>query len=216
MTTSVYKPEIVVVDDHEVVLDGLIRILSGIDAVGEIHAARDGEDALRIVATNKRIALVITDLEMPLMGGLTLLTKIRNSHPHVRVLVLTMHNSAALIREVLKLNADGYVVKSADRTELELAVRSILAGKRYVHHSVAEQLAAEASDRVGNDPLEVLTEREREVMALIAQGFSNKDIADKLFISVKTVDSHRTNLMQKLDIHNIAGLTRLAIQAKLI
>ena len=207
--------KVLVADDHRLVLDGFVRVLNEIDAVTEVLTACSGTDAFDLVLLHKDIDLVITDLEMPEMGGIELLRKLKAHAPEIKVLVLTMHNSAALIREVIKLDADGYVLKSADSAELALAIHSLVAGRKYFAQNVTLELATETRGEKRN-VLHQLTDREKQILALVAQGHSNKAIADRLFISVKTVDSHRTNLMQKLDIHNTAGLTRLAIQAGLV
>lgn len=209
--------KILIVDDHILVLEGFARVLGEMEIVAEVVAAHSGEEALETISSGKDIDLLITDIEMEGMSGIELLTRVKAGHPQVKVLVLTMHSNAGFIREVVRLNADGYVLKSADKAELELAIRSISTGKKHFEHSVMRELAADVtSNSASNKLLRTLTDREREILTLIAQGYSNKAIAEKLNVAVKTVDSHRTNLMQKLDIHNTAGLTRLAIQEKLI
>jgi DNA-binding NarL/FixJ family response regulator len=209
------KLEIVIADDHRLVLDGFVKVLLDIEIVGNIFTAASGGEAYNLVR-DKHIDMVITDLEMPGVGGIELLRKLKKDFPEIKVLVLTMHNNAALIREVIKLNADGYVLKSADKEELEQAILTIRAGKKYFEERVTLELVRTHDEMENDNVLKDLTEREKEILTLIAQGYSNKNIAEKLFIAAKTVDSHRTNLMQKLDIHNIAGLTRIAIKAKLI
>ena len=211
-----HKLETLIADDHRLVLEGFVRMLSEIECLGTIHTAGNGAEAYQFIKNNPSIDLLITDLEMPVLGGIALLKKVKTEFPRVKVLVLTMYNDAPLIKEVLKLDADGYVLKSADKADLELAVRSIQPGKKHFGQTLTLELAGQRETPTGKDPILLLTAREKEVLTLIAQGFSNKSIADKLFISVKTVDSHRTNVMQKLDIHNVAGLTRIAIHSKLI
>lgn len=213
------KPEqytILLVDDHQLVLDGLAKILSELDCIRQIVTVNSGPEALSHLLINT-ISLVISDIEMPGMGGIELLKKIKSSHPEVKVLILSMHNNSALTKEILGLQADGYILKTAHEKEMQFAVTDILKGKKYFSHDVTLALAnKEIEKKADNKILDQLTQREKEIVSLIAQGYSTKEIAGKLFVAVKTIDTHRTNLMNKLEIHNVAGLTRFAIQHNLI
>ncbi len=207
---------IVLADDHRLVLDGIVRILSGLGFVGGLTTVSSAEEALSHPAL-AAAQLLITDIEMKHMSGIELLRRAKQQYPSLKVLVLSMHNDPGLAREIIALNGDGYVLKTADEGELQLAVSSILSGRKYFTHDVTAGLVA-ATAATGDDAagLDSLTQREREVLRYVAQGHSNKEIAELLFVSAKTVDSHRTNLMNKLDIHNVAGLTRFAVRHKLI
>ncbi len=206
---------ILLADDHQLILDGLVRILSGVEGVAHIATVNSAPEALQ----HPQLAtadLLITDVEMPGMSGIELLRKVKELYPQKKVMVLTMHNDAALAKELIKLNADGYMLKSANEKEMQFAVASVLSGKKFFSHDVTLNLATAVASAPETAKLASLTQREKEILGLVAQGFSNKQIADKLFVSVKTIDTHRTNLMSKLDIHNAAGLTRFAIQHKLL
>ena len=204
------------VDDHQLILDGLVKILSDLDQVEELATANNGVEALERLQL-EMFDLVVSDIEMPRMNGIELLRKNKSDHPQQKVLMLTMYNNAGLAREIIKLEADGYVLKSANEQELRYAVSTILSGRKHFSQDITLELAGGSTMQSGpTGGLNQLTDREREILILVAQGFSNKEIAAKLFISAKTVDTHRTKLMQKLDIHNAAGLTRFAVSHKLI
>lgn len=210
------KITMVIADDHRLVLEGLVRLLADWPAIAAIHSASNGFEAYAL-SMKPEVDVLISDIEMPEMSGIELLRKVKQDRPELKVLMLSMHNNSGLIREVIQLQADGYMLKSADREELQSAITAILSGNRYFDQKVVLELARQPETAGEQHPsLKELTKREKEILKLIAQGYSNKSIADKLFISIKTVDSHRTHLMQKLDIHNTAGLTRFTIQAGLI
>ena len=207
---------ILLVDDHQLVLDGLTRILSAINGIDTVTAVNNSAEAITHPLL-KENTLLITDIEMPGINGIELLKKVKESHPSVKVLIVSMYNNAQLAKEIIRLKADGYILKSAGEKELEFAIQEIISGKKYFSYDVTLELAStEINPGNSKSVLNELTQREKEILGLIAQGFSNKQIAEKLFVAVKTIDSHRTNLMNKLDIHNVAGLTRFAIQNNLL
>jgi DNA-binding NarL/FixJ family response regulator len=208
---------IMMADDHQLILDGFVKILSGIKNIGNIVTVNSGLAAINHPALDE-MNLLITDIEMPEMNGIDLLKYMKTNYPNIKILMLTMHNNSDFTKEIVKLNADGYVLKSANERELTAAIEVIISGKKYFsQEAMMEAVNTEISFSTTDDSLlKELTKREKEILRLIAQGFSNKQIAEKLFIGFKTVDTHRTNLMNKLDIHNVAGITRFAIQEKLI
>lgn len=203
---------IMLADDHQLLLDGLARILIAMPVVNEIVTVTSGTEAFNHVFLQKA-DLLIADIEMPGMTGIELLKKVKQNYPGIKVMILSMHSNAGITKEIIRLNGDGYLLKSADEAEMQLAVNTVLNGKKYFAGEITIQLA---SNNTIAQPLSGLTQREVEVLVHIAKGLSNKQIAEALFLSVKTVDTHRTNLMNKLDIHNASGLTRFAMQHKLI
>lgn len=210
------KHTILLADDHQLILDALAKAAAELETVETVLTAVNGAEALHHPALPE-VSLLVTDIEMPVMGGIELLRRIKDQHPAMKVLMLTMHNDAALIREIIGLGADGYLLKSAPMTEMHLAIGMLLEGKKYFSQDVTLELAsAKPVIPAGHELLSSLTEREREILVLVAQGFSNKQIGERLFISTKTVDTHRTKIMSKLDIHNAAGLTRFAMQLGLV
>ncbi|MBI2960452.1 MAG: response regulator transcription factor [Betaproteobacteria bacterium] len=210
---------IVIVDDHTLLRAGLKALLEkdpGIEVVGE---ADNGRDAVRVVgqlAPN----LVLMDLTMPGMNGIEAVTEIKRRYPEVRVLVMTLHKAEDYIRASLQAGADGYILKDATQEEFRVAIRSVMLGKTYLSMDVSGKVVsgylgggkASASASV----YDTLTHREREVLKLVAEGKSNKYIAEYLSLSVKTVEKHRSNLMSKLDVHNASGLTAYAIERGLV
>jgi DNA-binding NarL/FixJ family response regulator len=213
------KHRILIVDDHTLLRAGLRALLTqdpGIEVVGE---ADNGRDAIRAVG-ELAPHLVLMDLTMPGMNGIEAITEIKRRYPEVRVLVLTLHKAEDYIHASLKAGADGYMLKDATQEEFCVAIRSVLQGKTYLSIDVSAKVVSGYLGR-GNssDATSVyhsLTHREREVLKLVAEGKSNKYVAEFLNLSVKTVEKHRSNLMAKLDLHNASGLTAYAMEKGLI
>jgi two-component system response regulator NreC len=203
---------ILVVDDDAILRAGLSLLLEreeGFECVGEAASA---EEALELMA-RLRPRLVIMDLEMPGMGGLEGVTALRARHPGVAVLVLSMHGTADWVRRAFEAGADGYVRKTAVPQELGQAIRSVAAGERYLHPALGASLVEPVPDRT---PVDLLTPRELEVLQLLAVGYSNREIADRLVISVRTVESHRARLMAKLEARTRSEVVRHAMVAGLL
>ena len=180
--------------------------------VGE---ASDGHEALRLVETLMP-DIVLADIAMPGLNGLTLAARIAADCPRVRVVILSMHHSDAYVAEALRAGASGYLLKDASQAELELAVRSVSTGGKYLSPTVSRQMVeaylTRSPETDARPASQRLTSRQREVLQAIAEGHGTKEIARKLDISVKTVETHRADIMQRLDIHDIAGLVRYAIR----
>jgi two-component system, NarL family, response regulator NreC len=202
---------ILLVDDHAVLRSGLRLLLEreeGLEPVGEAGTA---EEAVRSLP-RLRPDVVVIDIEMPGMGGLDGTALIRERAPEARVLVLSMHDQARDVRRAFDAGADGYLLKSAADEDLVRAIRAVAAGERYVHPSLGAVLAAPPRE----GPLGVLSLREREVLRLLALGHTNHEIADRLIVSVRTVESHRAHVMTKLRVTTRAGLVRAALDAGLL
>jgi len=205
---------VLIVDDHQIVTDGLSALL---DSVPHIHikgVAENGRLAIEMVR-NLKVDVVLMDVDMPVMNGIEATQAIKKQFPDVMVIILTMHDEKGMVQVLLEAGADGYLLKNSNRDEVVEAIDAVRRGEQHLSEEVHRVLLREDADpRKGM--LSELTDREIEILKLIAEGFSNKEIGDKLFISHRTVDTHRTNLMQKLDVHNIAGLVRLAIENGLV
>jgi two-component system, NarL family, response regulator NreC len=202
---------ILLVDDHAVLRSGLRLLLEreeGLEPVGEAGTA---EEAVRSLP-RLRPDVVVIDIEMPGMGGLDGTALIRERAPEARVLVLSMHDQARDVRRAFDAGADGYLLKSAADEDLVRAIRAVAAGERYVHPSLGAVLAAPPPE----GPLGALTLREREVLRLLALGHTNHEIAERLIVSVRTVESHRAHVMAKLRVTTRAGLVRAALDAGLL
>jgi DNA-binding NarL/FixJ family response regulator len=207
------RVRLVLVDDHAILREGLRALLaleSDLEVVGE---AENGDDGLRVVE-RLQPDVVITDLAMPHRTGIHVISKVRKVAPAARVLVLTVHNGEEYIKAALTAGADGYVLKDSSRADLLQGIRTVVKGQRYLCAPVSAKIV---SGYLGDgDPrlvasIQQLTDREREILTLIALGKSNKRIALQLNLSVKTIEKHRSNFMRKLELHNTAGVTMFAI-----
>ena len=208
------RTRVLVVDDHAIVRQGLRAILDtepDIEVVGE---AADGREAVRKTMA-LRPDVVIMDVSMPRMNGLEATARIAKEIPEVKIVALTMHSSEEYVYSLLKAGARGYLLKESVSSDLIEAIHAVKAGGTYLHPAISTKVVdgylkkPHAKSRQGM--MDVLTPREREILQLIAEGHTNKEIAGLLVLSVKTIENHRTRIMDKLEIHNVAGLTRYAI-----
>lgn len=213
------KYRLLIADDHALLRAGLRALLGrepDIEVVGE---ADNGREVVGI-AGSLNPDLVLMDITMPGTNGIEAIANLKRRYPAVRVLVLTIHNTHEYIQESLSAGANGYILKGASQDELCLAVRTVLQGKVYLSPDISECIVSGylggSKNAVPATAWNKLTQREREVLKLIAEGNSSKLIAEYLYLSVKTVDKHRSNLMNKLDIHNASRLTGFAIKQGLL
>jgi DNA-binding NarL/FixJ family response regulator len=213
------KVRIVIAEDHTILREGLRSLLSSHPSFEIVGEAEDGREAIRCVEKLKP-DLILTDLSMPRMNGMEAIKEIKRGSPATKVLVLTVHKAEEYILATFRAGADGYILKDSTHSELVMAVKKVLDGKRYISPEISEKVIEGYLE--GKKTLksrtswETLTQREREILKLIAEGYKNKEIADDLCISVKTVEKHRANLMEKLDLHNIQALTAFAIERGLV
>ena len=214
------KVRILIADDHELVRRGLRATLEerpGWEVVGE---AGDGEEAIKLSLT-LRPDLLVLDVNMPKQNGLEVARALQERAPKIRVLVLTVHDSAQIVREIMQAGAKGYLLKSEAGKDLPTAVETVMQDQPFLTPSVTnivlDTFLKSAPTPVATEtPAVPLSARESEVIKLLAQGHSNKDVARQLGISVKTVDTHRTNLMRKIGLHSITELVRYAIRNGLV
>lgn len=210
------KPRILIADDHELVRQGLRRVLAEKAAWDIVGEATDGRLAVDL-ARQQRPDVVVLDYAMPSLNGLEAARQIRAELPNTEVLILTMHESETLVRDVLAAGAKGYVLKSDAGRILVQAIEALLEHKPFFSPDVAELILSgylRSGER--EDAAQVLTPREREVVQLLAEGRGTKDVADLLGLSVKTVESHRANVMRKLGLQSLAELVRYAIRNNII
>jgi DNA-binding NarL/FixJ family response regulator len=215
------KIKIVLADDHELVRSGLMKLLETYKDLTVIGEAGDGVEAVEKTKTLNPDVLII-DLSMPKLSGVEATKIIRKECPNVAVLVLTMHQNEEYVYQIFKSGAGGYILKDAGKDELAAAIRAVARGEKYFSSRVSQIMvngflrktsARDESTSSGVEGLNVsLTKREKEVLSLIAEGLNNLEISEKLFISPRTVDTHRTNIMQKLNIHDAANLVKFAIE----
>lgn len=213
------KHSILIVEDHTILREGLRALLTPDPELEIIGETDNGRDAVRLAAT-MRPSMVLMDLSMPGINGIEAISELKRRQTQTKVLVLTVHKTEEYIREALKAGADGYALKDATHSELLMAIKSVLRGKTYLSPGVSEQVINGYLDRDrfvhGPTLWDTVTHREREILKLIAEGRTNKLIANYLCVSVKTVEKHRSNLMKKLDLHNASSLTAFAIEKGLI
>lgn len=206
---------IAIADDHPLVSQGLKSLIENQADITLVGVAENGEDLLSILRLMP-VDVALVDLDMPVKNGIDATKEIVLNFPATRVIILTMHDEKAMIKQLMELGAFGYLLKNCGQEELLLAIRNVAMGKKHFSGDVTIALLNDDPLPVDSPELKELTTREIEILTLIALGQSNKEIGDKLFISHRTVDTHRTNLMKKLDVHNIAGLIRIAYRNNLI
>ncbi len=211
------KVRILLADDHTILREGIKVLLNRERDMEIVAEAEDGAQALEKVRTAKP-DVVVMDISMPKIGGLEVTREITETFPDVKVVILTMHDNEEYLVQALKSGAKGYVLKEAAATDLAEAIRAVVRGDAYLYPAVARKLVDDYVNRVRTikTASESLTPREREVLKLVAEGHTNKEIADYLGISVKTVENHRANLMRKLDLHDRTELARYAIKIGLV
>ena len=212
------RTRIVLADDHALVRQGFRALLGAIADFEVVGEAANGREALRLIrALAPEVALI--DISMPELNGLDATAHALREQPQLKVIIISMHATEAYVLEALRAGAAGYLLKDADAGELERAIRAVARGERYLtpsvsHHVIERFMRAERGETVSE--AEALSPRHREVLQLIAEGKSTREIAARLNLSVKTIETHRAQLMQRLDIFDVAGLTRYALRIGLI
>ena len=211
------RTRVVIADHHPLVRASLRRLLDSIDEFEVVGEAGNGI-ALLELAQRLQPGLVLVDMSMPDLNGLDATARLIGQDPDIRVIVLSMHLHEEYVRQTLRLGAQGYLLKDAAPVELELAMQAAIRGETYLSSAVSGALVGDYLRRLRSDEpaADTLTPRQREVLQLIAEGHSTKEIARRLDLSVKTVETHRAQLMRQLDIHEIAGLVRYAMRNGII
>ena len=208
------KIRILLADDHAVVRKGFRLILSTQPDMEIVGEAGNGKECVAMAA-DLNPDIVVMDVAMPELNGIEATRRLAASNPQTRVLALSMHKDSVYVREILRAGAKGYLLKDALDTELLAAVRAVAKGEGYLHPAVSEAVLVDYRRHV-TDPLDLLSSREREVLQLIAEGKTNKDIATLLNLSVYTVDAHRGRIMEKLNLHSTGELVRFAVRKGLV
>lgn len=208
---------VLLVDDHALVRAGLRELLQKIPHVEVVGEASDGREALAMVKSLQP-SLVLLDVTMKNLSGLEAADRIARDHPKVKIMILSMHANEEYVLRALRAGASGYMIKDSAITELELGLKAVMNGETYLSPAISRSVIETYLGRTNGktSSLDDLTPRQREVLQLIAEGQSTKEIAYNLNLSVKTVETHRAQLMDRLDIHDVAGLVRYAIRVGLI
>jgi len=208
------KIRILLADDHKLVRQGFRLILLSqpdMEVVGETSNGREAVELAKSLSPD----LVVMDVTMPELNGIEATRRIRESSPRVRVLALSVHRDAVYVREIIRAGAEGYLLKESADTDLLAAVRSVAEGNSYLSPEVSSAILTDYRKHATN-PIDLLTSREREILQLVAEGKTNKEIATTLRLSVYTVDGHRTRIMDKLNLHSVGELVRFAVRNGLI
>jgi two-component system, NarL family, response regulator NreC len=213
------KKRVVIAEDHKILRQGLRSLLSTSEDLEVVGEAGDGMSAIRIIKEADP-DLVLLDLNMPKMDGIAVIKEIKQRSPETKILALTMHRKEDYVLEVFNSGGDGYCLKSSGHEDLMMAIQAVLAGKRYISPEISglvlEGYLESRKTIKKKSSFETLTQREKEVLKLVGEGYQNKEIADYLCISAKTVEKHRANIMQKLDLHTASALTAYAIEKGLV
>jgi len=200
------------VDDHHIVLDGLKSMFDQDSRFIIIGTASNAEDAIKAIESNKP-DILLTDYSLPGANGLDLCVQVKTKYPDVKRVILSMHDEGVLVKQILKEGVDGYLLKSIQQLELKNALLQIVKGMPYVSPEITKLVLSDLSNE---QPAELLSEREREILNLIAKENSNKQIAEKLFISERTVETHRKNIFRKTNTTSLVGLIKYAFANNLI
>ena len=211
---------VVLADDYTVLREGLRSLLGASERIKLLDGLECGADFGRMLEALKP-DVVVLELWMPGTSGLAAIEEVKQRTPHSKILVLSVHETEAYVRTAFQLGADGYVLKSSQPRELLAGIDTVMRGRRFISEALSEHIVNRYLDqgnhaRAGHATLDALTRREREILRMIAEGRRNREIAATLYVSVKTVEKHRSNLMNKLDLHNTAALTSFAVESGLV
>ena len=208
---------VLLADDHTLVRAGFRRLLEGIPGIQVVGEASDGREALEMIEA-KRPDMVLMDIGMPGLNGLEVTARVTHDLPGIRVIILSMHSDKEYVLKALRAGASGYLLKDADINQFEMAIKAVAEGETFLSPSISRHVISDYVHRVGSEssPREELTPRQREILQLIAEGRSKQDIAQMLGVSLKTVETHRDQMMERLGIYDVAGLVRYAIRTGVV
>lgn len=207
---------IAIVDDHEVVINGLKAMFSNIQEIKVVYSTTQGS-ALYEYLTTEQPAVILLDIQMPDISGIDICKQVHRLYPQIKVIAFSSFDDTHYIRQIIRNGASGYLLKNADQQTIVTAIQQVMKGEEYIDESIKKILIQESISGQRRSMFDIpLTKREKEILQLIANGLSNQEIADKLFISLRTVETHRFNLTQKLDVKNAAGLVKEAIKRGLV
>jgi DNA-binding NarL/FixJ family response regulator len=209
--------QVIIVDDHKLVTDCIDLFLKGAKDIKVVGVAHSGKDALEMLKTVTP-EVILLDITMPEMSGIELTDAIKKKYPDIKILILSMHSDYNNISDAIDAGADGYVPKDVSSEELVEAIETVSKGKNYFHSTISDEIVKNYANKrqKSTNVLPQLTKRELEVLQLFAEGFNNSEIADKLFLSVRTIESHKNHILQKTNMKNSVELIKFAIRNKII
>ena len=212
------KIKIVLADDHQIVMDGLDALLSeeeDIEIIAKVNNGKKAVEAVHLLHPD----IVVLDLDMPVMNGIVASQEIKRKYPDTKIIILSLHSERSIIQQLIKIGVHAYLLKNADKEELSAAIHIVANGKKYFSGDVTIALSNEIEINIHPSDAEILsslTNRETEILKAIAEGLSNKEISENLFLSQRTVDTHRQNIMKKLNVRKVVGLIKFAIKSGLV
>lgn len=207
--------KILIADDHRVFIDGMTALLQSVNGIKVIGDAENGE-LLVEKAGSLKPDVILMDVQMPVKDGIQATKEIHQHFPDIKIIALTMHNESGVIKKMLEVGAAGYVLKTIDKAELIEVIKKVASGQKHFSAEVTSRLMNDFSVKQAPSPLDTLTKREKEILSLIAQGLTDKEIAEKVFLSPLTIITHRKNILSKLGLKNKVEITRFAFDHKLI
>jgi DNA-binding NarL/FixJ family response regulator len=208
------KIKVMLVDDHQIILDGLKSLLENADEIQVVATANNGNEALNALKL-LTVDVILMDIDMPKLNGIDATRQIHEKYKDVKVIMLTMHSESTMIKNLIEIGAHGYLLKNSSKEELLDAIYKVAKGEKYFSSEVTLSLLHPQKSKTSDIKID-FTQREIEIIQLLADGLTNKEIGDKLFISHRTVDTHRTNIMKKVGVNNVAGLISFAIKNSLV
>lgn len=211
------KINILLADDHQMMIDGIKDMLAKDDNYVVVAEANNGQVAYEMLAARpEKFDLLLTDISMPLLSGTALCKMVKSEFPHIQVLILSMYNNATAVQEAVFAEADGYILKNAGRDELLKAVHRIVNGGTYFSQDIVSLIYKQYHrEKIQNEQLGQLSAREKEVLSLIVKEYTSEEIAEKLFLSKKTVDNHRQHILEKTGCKSTVGLVKFAIKMEM-
>lgn len=210
------KIKLLIVDDHKIIRDGVKLMLAKVTEINIVGEVDSGVEALKFLDNNGAVDVMIIDISMPNMNGIELTKNIMDKFPNIKILALTMHAEDNYIQSMLQAGALGYILKESGQDELITAIITVSEGKKYFSNDVSVTMINSLMDRDKKLPINDLSEREMEVLKLIAMGKTNKEAGEILFVSPRTIETHRRGVMEKLELNNIVELIQYAIKHHLI
>lgn len=208
------KIKVLLVDDHQIIIDGIKSLLQSAENIQVVATANDGSEALDTLKL-LTVDVVLMDIDMPRLNGIEATRQINDKYNDVKIIMLTMHNESAMIKNLIEIGAHGYLLKNSSKEELLNAIYKVAEGENYFSSEVTLSLLNKEKSKTAEIQID-FTQREIEIIKLLADGLTNKEIGSKLFISHRTVDTHRTNIMKKVSVNNVAGLISFAIKNGLV